>query len=200
MWNCWRGSHERIQICVSGLRSAYHRRLQDKRRANRVPHLLPKDRGAPGARVGRYEADSIGLPGGQTPTLLHRCRRTIKPPANLFLRTAPCWRRLRSSSSSARSARLSLSSAIAYSRRFARHRRPAQTRCRNQAPRSRSTPNTQSRRTSSGPWTSPTRPSRKHRLRAGLKAAVSSARRPSCKGGTCRCFRARPRRGTWRSS
>jgi len=60
------GTDERIQVCVSGLRPAHHRRLKHKWWANPVPDLLSEDHRPTSPGSGRFQVHPIGFTGWKT--------------------------------------------------------------------------------------------------------------------------------------
>src|SRR5208282_223411 len=57
---CLSDSHERVQICLSGLRSAHQMRFIAERLGDGMPDVFPKNHRAPGARDGRLEIHHNG--------------------------------------------------------------------------------------------------------------------------------------------
>src|SRR6266567_7683010 len=60
--------HERIQVCVPGLRPAHHSRLRHEREENRMPDLLPKDCRSTSPSFDGFKTDNIGVASRQTKT------------------------------------------------------------------------------------------------------------------------------------
>ena len=63
---CFSGSHERIQICVSGVRPAHQVRLVAERHGDGMPDVFPENHRAASAGIGRPEIHHHGHENGRT--------------------------------------------------------------------------------------------------------------------------------------
>ena len=72
--------HERVQICVSGLRPAYYGRLKRRRLATGMPHLFPEDSGPPGPGGGGSQIYFVGDDGREAPAAAGRRALAVGAP------------------------------------------------------------------------------------------------------------------------